>query len=79
MDDSLCNTRKSSYFGEFSYEEHVASIANLTRLSYLAYVYQNNVCVTLFMRPCCKSGAHADCMQQIDAPATITNHYQSPS
>ncbi len=30
------NTRKSSYFGEFSYEAHVTSIASLTRLSYLA-------------------------------------------
>ena len=34
--DANSNTRKSSYFGEFSYEAHVASIANLTRLSYLA-------------------------------------------
>ena len=32
------NTRKSSYFGEFSYEAHVTSIASLTRLSYLASV-----------------------------------------
>ena len=35
----LSNTRKSSYFGDFSYNAHVASIAKvLTRLSCLASV-----------------------------------------